>query len=82
MTGKKRLTVSSAIATGRPLGSAGKPTFNTLAHVRLIAHTCDHLAGVVDHALVIIIIAVRKVHAHCFTLSGFTEDLYYLTHQC
>jgi hypothetical protein len=27
-------------------------------------HTCDHLAGVVYHALVVLIFTMRKVHAH------------------
>jgi|SRR5712671_256657 len=35
-----------------------------LSQTRLVMHTCDHLAGVVDHALVVFIFTVRKVHAH------------------
>lgn len=40
--------------------------------------TCDHFTGVVDDTLVIIIITVRKVHAHCCALSGSMVDLYHL----
>ena len=48
---------------------------HTFSYIRLIVHTCDHFTGVVDHTLVVIIVTVRKVHAHCCTLSGSIIDL-------
>jgi hypothetical protein len=81
MTGEKTDSVE-CYCNRTPIGVGWQTHINTLANMRLVVPTFDHLTGVVDNALVIIIITVRKVHAHCSILSGFVADLCYLTHQC
>lgn len=64
----KWLTVSRAMATGRPEGSAVANRYNVskFKSFRMYnRHTCDHFPGVVDHTLVVLILAVGEVHPDC-----------------
>ena len=54
------------MATGRPLGLA-RGKMSAIPHLdagSADARTGDHLAGVVDNALVVLILSMREVHAN------------------